>query len=157
MTKGRELTDVQKGGILALIPLYSHAEIGVRLGIPRGTITKFMKHVRERDLIENLPHPGRPRKLSDASVRYLIHNAESNSRVPFKELRNLTNIDTSIQTIQRRLREEGIRKWRAVKRALLIQKHAKERLVWAKAHRHWTVDDWKHVIWSDETAAQKDS
>src|SRR5579859_6386672 len=26
-----------------------------------------------------------------------------------------------------------------------------------KAHRHWTVDDWKRVIWSDESAIQKDS
>src|SRR5579859_4762101 len=59
--------------------------------------------------------------------------------------------------MRRRLREEGIRKWRAIKRPLLTQKHTKERLVWAKAHRHWTVDDWKRVIWSDESAIQKDS
>ena len=59
--------------------------------------------------------------------------------------------------MRRRLREEGIRKWRAVKRPFLTQKHAKERLVWAKAHRHWTVDDWKRVIWSDESPMQKDS
>jgi len=43
------------------------------------------------------------------------------------------------------------------KRPLLTQKHMKERLAWAKAHRHWTLDDWKHVIWSDECAVQKDS
>lgn len=90
-------------------------------------------------------------------MRYLVRNAESNTRVPFKELKNLTNIDASIRTMQRRLREEGIRKWRAVKRALLTQKHAKERLAWARAHQHWTVDDWKRVIWSDESAVQKDS
>jgi len=75
-------------------------------------------------------------------MRYLVRNAESNSRVPFKELKNLTNIDMSIRTIQRQLWEEGIHKWRAVKRPLLTQKHAKEHLKWAKAHRYWTVDDW---------------
>jgi len=21
---------------------------------------------------------------------------------------------------------------------------------YAEAHQHWTVDDWKHVVWSDE-------
>jgi len=157
MTKERELTDVQKGAILALEPLYSHAEIGAQLDIPRTTITSFVNRTRERESIENLPRPGRPRKLSDADVRYLVRNAESEARVPFKELQNLTNIDASIQTMRRRLREEGIRKWRAVKRPLLTQKHANERLVWAKAHRHWTVDDWKRVIWSDESAIQKDT
>jgi hypothetical protein len=157
MTKESELTDVQKGEILALEPLYSHAQIGSQLNIPRTTITSFINRTRERKSVENLPRPGRPRKLSDAAIRYLVRNAESETRVPFKELQNLTNIDASIQTMRRRLREEGIRKWRAVKRPLLTQKHAKERLAWAKAHRHWTVDDWKHVIWSDESAIQKDS
>jgi len=44
-----------------------------------------------------------------------------------------------------------------VKRPLLTQKHAKEHLVWAKAHQYWTVDGWKRVILSDESATQKDS
>jgi hypothetical protein len=44
MTKGKELMDVQKGTILALIPLYSHAEIGAQLGIYPDTITKFVRH-----------------------------------------------------------------------------------------------------------------
>lgn len=26
------------------------------------------------------------------------------------------------------------------------------RLQWCLAHRHWTLEDWKHVIWSDETS-----
>ena len=135
MTKGKELTDAQKGAILALLPLYSHAEIGARLGIYPDTITKFVKHAQECDSIKNLPRPGRPRKLSNAAVRYLVRNAESESRVPFKELRNSCNIDVSIQTMRRRLQEEGIRKWRAVKRPLLTQKHANERLAWARAHQ----------------------
>ena len=157
MTKERELTDAQKGAILALEPVYSHAQIGAQLNIPRTTITSFINRTRGRGSIKNLPRPGRPRILSDADVRYLVRNAESETRVPFKELQNLVNIDASVQTMRRRLREEGIRKWRAVKRPLLTKKHAKERLAWAKAHQHRTVDDWKCVIWSDESAMQKDS
>lgn len=157
MTKGKELTDAQKGAILALIPLYSHAEIGAQLGIYPGTITKFVRRARERDSTKNLPRPGRPRILSDTTIRYLVRNAESKTRVPFKDLKNLSNIDASVQTIRRRLQENGIRKWRAVNSPLLTPKHAKKRLAWARAYQHWTVDDWKRVIWSDECAVQKDS
>jgi hypothetical protein len=35
-----------------------------------------------------------------------------------------------------------------------MSKHDKniiKRLQWAKSHQHWTVDDWKWVIFSDET------
>ena len=157
MATRSELTDVQKGAILALIPLYSHAKIGARLGIPRRTISNFVARTRKRKSYENLCHPGRPRILSSADVRYLARNAEANTRVHFKELGNLINIDVSVPTIRLRLREEGIRKWRAVKRPLLTPKHAKQRLAWARVHQHWTVDDWKHVIWSDESAIEKDS
>ena len=157
MTQRSELTDVQKGAILALRPLYSYAEIETQLGIPHSTIFSFVNCAQKRESIENLPRPGRPRKLSNTTIRYLVHNAKSETRVPFKELRNLSNIDASIQTMRRRLRGEGIRKWRAVNCPLLTSEHAKKRLDWAKAHQHWTVNDWKRVIWSDECAVQKDS
>ncbi|CDQ70437.1 unnamed protein product [Oncorhynchus mykiss] len=29
--------------------------------------------------------------------------------------------------------------------------NAKRRLEWCKARRHWTLDHWKHVLWSDES------
>lgn len=44
-----------------------------------------------------------------------------------------------------------------MKRPFLTQEHARKRLIWARAHQHWTVEDWKRVIWSDECAVQKDS
>ena len=37
------------------------------------------------------------------------------------------------------------------KRPLLSKRHRRERLDFALAHQDWTVDDWKTVVWSDET------
>jgi transposase len=37
------------------------------------------------------------------------------------------------------------------KKAFIKVDHQKERLRWAKQYRHWTVEDWKTVIFSDET------
>ena len=155
MTKGSELTNAQKQQILALEPHYSHADIGIQLNIPRATITAFLLRTRKRQSIENLPHPGRPRKTSTTTDRYVVRTAETQTRVPFKELRNITNVDVSIRTLRRRLREKGIRKWRAVNRPLLTKRHAKLRYKWAKLHRHWTSSDFERVIWSDECIVEK--
>ncbi|SPC64647.1 related to Transposase [Ustilago sp. UG-2017b] len=35
-----------------------------------------------------------------------------------------------------------------------LYKHRKARRVFAKEYRHWTVEQWKHVIWSDECKVQ---
>ena len=37
------------------------------------------------------------------------------------------------------------------KMPLLSKRHRRERLDFALAHKDWTVDDWKTVVWSDET------
>jgi hypothetical protein len=34
---------------------------------------------------------------------------------------------------------------------LLSARHRRARLDFAMAHQHWTVEDWMHVVWSDET------
>jgi hypothetical protein len=37
------------------------------------------------------------------------------------------------------------------KKPFLSQRHRKARMDFALAHQHWTVEDWKKVVWSDET------
>ena len=37
------------------------------------------------------------------------------------------------------------------KKPLLSPKHRKQRLAFALKYKEWTVEDWKRVIWSDET------
>src|SRR3954447_18383408 len=37
------------------------------------------------------------------------------------------------------------------KKPFLTERHRKERLDFALAHQNWTVEDWKTVVWSDET------
>ena len=60
MTNRSELTDAQKGAILAPIPLYSFTEIGAQLDISRRTISNFVRRAQEHEFIENLPQPSRP-------------------------------------------------------------------------------------------------
>ena len=37
------------------------------------------------------------------------------------------------------------------KKPFLSKKHRKARMDFALTHQHWTVEDWKKVVWSDET------
>ena len=72
---------------------------------------------QETDSAENLPHSSRPRKLSDTGTRWLAREALSETSVPLQELKSMCNIEVSERTLQQRLREKGIQRWRAVKQA----------------------------------------
>jgi len=37
------------------------------------------------------------------------------------------------------------------KQLFLSKKHRRMCIDYAEAHQHWTVDDWKRVVWTDET------
>ena len=133
-----ELTDFQKGEIVEGCKFSSHAEIAHDLTIPRRTVYRFLTNYDQRVTSNNLYHSGRPRKLSESDIRYLVQRAESDTDVPLKEISINAFPDVSTHTLHRRLLEEGIQKWRAAERTLLTQKRAAKRLKWARAHQHKT-------------------
>lgn len=57
----------------------------------------------------------------------------------------------SNDTIRRTLRGSGLGAVEKPRERKLTKIHGRKRLAWCKAHRDWTIDDWKRVIWSDET------
>lgn len=57
----------------------------------------------------------------------------------------------SVQTIRNTLKEDGYKSYAKKKRPFLSPRHCKARLAFAEKYQNWTVEDWKRVIWSDET------
>jgi transposase len=68
-----------------------------------------------------------------------------------KTLQDVKNQSISPQTIHHHLKKAGMKAVVKQKHPLLHKHHRKARLDFALAHKDWTVDDWKCVIWSDET------
>jgi len=154
----RAVTDVLKGWILEARGLgLTHDEISVELDIPQSTVASFLHRFQERGSEENLRSTERPQKTSARFDRYLIRTALVDTNVSNTVLRNITNSGVSASTIRRRLREDHIRKWRAVKRASLTEEQAAKPLKWAREHFNCTQEYWERVFWSDECAVQKDS
>ncbi|GBN74299.1 Sodium-coupled monocarboxylate transporter 1 [Araneus ventricosus] len=65
-----------------------------------------------------------------------------------------TSTSVSVRTVQRTVINMGSQIRRSTRVPLLTAQHEASRLTWARQHYHWTVDDWKHVFWSDESRFQ---
>jgi hypothetical protein len=58
----------------------------------------------------------------------------------------------STKTVWRVLRRYGYRKTKPTKKPCLTKAMKEARLQFALRYKDWTIEDWKNVIWSDETS-----
>jgi hypothetical protein len=61
-------------------------------------------------------------------------------------------IRVSKNTAYRILKKNGFRSVKESIKPGLIEAMKKAQLEFCKAHKHWTLDNWKKVIWIDETS-----
>ncbi|GJQ88208.1 hypothetical protein Trydic_g13200 [Trypoxylus dichotomus] len=57
----------------------------------------------------------------------------------------------SITTLKWRLGKAGLRGRIAVRKPLLRKQNKQKRYDWAQAHKNWTIENWKKVLWSHES------
>ena len=130
----------------------SYSQIHQRTGVSIGSISALRLKYRP-----NLPRPsaGRPAHLSasDArqAVRLVTGTKSANATQAAKELSKSKGVHIHPKTVQRRLRSYGLKAITKPKAPLLTSAHIKARLDFALQYQDWTIEDWKYVIWSDET------
>jgi transposase len=105
----------------------------------------------------NYPRPldGRPPELSvqdkRVCVRSITSGKQKSAPAVRKYLKDHLDIQIGDNTVRRALKEAGLRAMEKQKKPKLSPKNIKAQLEFAKSHRDWTTEDWKRVIWSDET------
>ncbi|KAJ8463965.1 hypothetical protein ONZ51_g9903 [Trametes cubensis] len=130
----------------------SLSQIPTQTGVHTSTISKICSKLRF-----NLPKSkgGRPSKLSSTTINYaqrLICSGEADTAVDVhKQLKDVCTKPVSTQTVRCHLKKHGMKAVVKRKCPLLLKRHIHARLDFALAHQDWTLEDWKRVIWSDET------
>lgn len=130
----------------------SNRKTAQRVHVSLGTVNKICRQMYpDGRIVKN----GRPRKLSARDkafcVRKLTIGGMENAVQIQKCLKNELNKDVTPRTVRNALKEAGMESVVKPKKPYLSAKNIKDRLSWAKNHLDWTLDDWKRVVWSDET------
>lgn len=144
--------DKKNSAITLLKNGLSLRRVADKLKIGRGSVARIKKEAK-LDLAK--PKNGRPRILSALDEVYCVQEV-TRKRVPdavkvTKDLEKDLGIKCNPETVRRVLRRRGLGAIEKPKKTLLKSRHVKARLAWCRAHRDWTTDDWRRVVWSDET------
>lgn len=134
----------------------SQRNIANCLGMNQPTVSRILKHYKSTGSI--LPARkgtcGRKRALNDQQSRKLIRDSVKNPTHTARQLQSNGNSRCqalTVRTIRNYLTRFGRLARRPRKNALLNSKQRRCRYLWCLAHRPWTKNDWKNVIFSDES------
>lgn len=136
---------------------YSYTDIAQQLGVSRLSIIRLVKKQRMTGSVKDVAGRGRKRATTSRQDRQLVRACLSNRRLTSGQLRQqmaATGVHVSSRTVRNRLKEACLVGRVAAKKPLLSQRNQKDRLDFARRHRHWTTEDWGRVLWSDETSVE---
>ena len=147
------------------------AQVVAITGLQKRTVDRIYARACERgfdpnavpltiknEWLEDSPRSGRPLKQTTQSKELIVTQVRRDRFGREKTCADIASelsqqgIEISATTVWRVLRANGFKKTKPTRKPGLTQKMKDERLAFCEAHKHWTLEDWKNVIWSDETS-----
>jgi len=132
---------------------HSLSEISHITNIPKGSLGNLKK----RNIPLNKPWSGHPHKLSIRDKRQIVlhitRNHESRRLSTMSIIQQL-QLDIGITQLKLTLQDLGYHHRIARCQPFLKKLDRKRRLQFAKRHAHFTVEDWKAFIWTDEMSVK---
>ena len=149
----RSISSAHKENILSLASHgYSTRHISSKLGFSQSTVSRVLQNLLPD---RNIPTAGRPSKLSATSIHAITTQIRSgraaNAVEATKHINSIISHSVSHHTVRRVLKKNSFKAVVKKKKPFLDVRHRRRRLAFALKYREWTVEDWKRVIWSDET------
>lgn len=146
--KKKVIVDLMQSGI-------SRRKISELLKIPKSTVIDICKWFSETGSLENKPRSGRPPKIKPRDYRKLERIVKTNRRCSLSDITAKFNEErpepVSRRTIQHNLHKNNYRRSVAKKKLVIKENNRKKRLSWCRGKRQWSVENWKRVIFSDES------
>ncbi|KAI5706979.1 hypothetical protein M8J75_013076 [Diaphorina citri] len=156
MGKTREIPIQTRGEIIGLHKAnVSNRQIANKLRISRRTVDNIVKKFKDHDTVLNKKRSGRPKVTTsreDLKIKICsLRNRQLTAPQITADFNQGRDKSVSVSTIKRRLQKSGLNGRIAVSKPLLRPINKKKRLSWAQNHKDWTIDQWKKVLWSDES------
>jgi len=156
MVKKRELSSFERGRIIGFSEAgHSERAISKKTGYGKTTIHNIITKYCKTGTLNVASRSGRPKKMNERDKRHLKMIVNQNRREAAekiqKEFIESTGKEVSKCTVRRTLYEMGYHSRTALRKPHISEPNRKIRLSWARERRFWSIDDWKKVVWSDES------
>lgn len=150
----RHLTTDQRASIVTARSYgASFVEIAKNMRCSVGAVHKICKNYEVHGRWTRKVGSGRKRKTTPRDDALIIREVQKNRRITGRQCQQAVGLTHCHErTVRRRISQlGGYNSYWATKKPYVNNKNRLKRLKWCKRYQGWTVEDWKQVLWSDES------
>lgn len=133
----------------------SYAQLGRQFSLSKSAVHAIVSRFQTRGGVVKAYSTGRPRRTTKRQDMLIVRMSAADPRLTsvdiHRDLVTFHGLQASSKTIQRRLVSAGLDGRRPAQKPFVSAKNRKARLNFAKSHLSWTLEDWRKVIFSDES------
>ncbi|EFN77659.1 Transposable element Tcb1 transposase, partial [Harpegnathos saltator] len=123
----------------------------------RATVSTVMRAYTKYDKTTSAKRrSGRKTTLTDRDRRILnrivAKQHKTTATKVTAELNSHLNNPVLTKTVRRELHKSNIYGKATISKPFITDANAKLRKKWSHEHKTWTIDDWKNVVWSDQSS-----
>lgn len=117
------------------------------------TVSKVLTRFIQTNSIERKVGSGRKRKTDARTDRFIVEQVKRNRFITCNEIKALGSLQQlSNTTISRRIVEfGGFFSYWAANKPFISDKNKQHRMRWCLARQNWTKEQWRQIMWSDES------
>ena len=105
------------------------------------------------DHLKDKPRVGRTKKITPDIEQRVVNAVTCDCYGREKSSQKIgQQIGISAASVQSILKKHGFRKTKPIRKPGLTAAMKNERYRFVMAYRHWTLEDWKAIIWLDKTS-----
>lgn len=122
-----------------------------RFNINKSGICRLIKKFVSTGSVETIHSGGRPRKTSAHEDQMIIREIKKDPFVSSQNIANKLDLNITARTVRDRALKAGMRSRKVAKKPFISPKNRKARIEFAKTHLHWSVEEWRKILFSDES------
>jgi len=156
MGRKLHLTPTKRARILAFHETaLSQRVIADKLKVSKTAVHNAIVLFKETKKFYDRSGPRHKRKTTPATDRHIariVKKSPFKSSVGVQQVLQAAGVSISSSTVRRRLLQNDLRAHAPARKPKLTAAMRKKRLNFAKQYRAWTAEDWRSVMWSDESS-----
>ena len=133
----------------------TQVNVARRLGVSQSVVSRLWNRYRNYGTVADLPRSGRPRATTYRQDRLIViealRNRTQNATRLQQRLRQVTGTRVATQTVRNRLHDAQLNARRPTIVLPLTLHHRQARRAWSRRHIRWTMQQWRSVMFSDES------